>query len=61
MDESPRVTFNSDRYYSLAMLRQLFATLRMEEFSFIFAGKLWEDSQDVPKNSVYTGIATFTK
>lgn len=61
MDENPRVTFNSDRYYSLALLRQMFHALKMEEFSFIFGGKLWEDSQDVPKNSVYTGIATFTK
>lgn len=60
MCEKPKVTFNSDRYYSAVMLNDLFAPLKRTEFSYILGAVVPFTS--VPSNGeIYTGIAAYTK
>jgi len=60
MNENPRVTFNSDRYFSLEMVRQMFSSLKLSESQFIAAGSL-RDSIPTTRGEHYTGCFVFTK
>jgi uncharacterized protein DUF268 len=58
MNENPRVSFNSDRYYSLAMVKELFK-LEIVDFDYIHEGQI--KGAPVPKEGHYTGMFHFTK
>ena len=59
MNEVPRITFNSDRYYHLAMVREMFAPLNLAEFQLIHGGRITD--QLPPKGEHYTGLMVWTK
>lgn len=58
MNEQPRVTFNSDRFYSLRMVEQLFPSLKMLSSRFLYGDQVREAT---PPSGNYTGMVVFTK
>jgi SAM-dependent methyltransferase len=59
MNENPRVTFNSDRYYSLAMVKEMLPSLNLAELKIIYNGRLGDELP--PKGENYTACMALTK
>jgi SAM-dependent methyltransferase len=59
MHEKPHVTFNSDRYYSLPLVRDMFHDLDLLEFAYVYGDTICVG--EPPKNSYYCGMFVFQK